>query len=223
MARYLNEKQRAKESCRKRFAEADQLAFSVVGSLSIHRDMRRDALIADGADPTAVLAERVGGIRDMLTDMFNPSPMAGKVLSNEENPFDPEDPDAVPASWSVGVLKAAVWDLWRDYGEWPSREVLTDRLSTWLNVTKENARAVLTASYADPWLDQHFRIGAPIFGDGVYDTHDESRWYICDIAEAFFQEQMFQWRKLLDDDGVVYLVGLVSFADVNRNFWQLPA
>jgi hypothetical protein len=218
--RYLTPKEQEQKARRDRFENAEVVALSAVTSLNQRRDHKRSVLLARGDDPSVVIAGRVAEITDLLVRMFNPEPAYGQHFELDPNPF--EHDDAENSRQYVPVLLAVVWELWRDYQEWPDGSQIADRLVTWLNVPAKEARQVVTASLRDPWRGQRFN-AEPAPGLNSMAPPEEYRWYIHDIGEAYFQEELFQWRKLLADECVPYQVPFVSFASENRQFWRLPA
>lgn len=222
MSGYLSQRERQQVECRARFDRADELARSVVASLAMKRSQRRDHLRKNGTDPEAVLAERIGHMTDVLHQHFAPHGVRGFRLTGEPNPFD--DDSTLDAADFVPHFKAAVWELWRDYSEWPDGHQVVDRLATWLGITTEQARKIELAARSYRWKGQHFEAEPATFA-GTLTTARllDYRWYFTDVAEAYFQEELYQWFQLLEDDGYVYRASATGFAHDHRKFWRLPA
>lgn len=212
--------QRDADAVNARFEAADVIGLRAIATLEKRRGEKRSRLIDDLVDPDTVLGERLDSIREMFINRCDPAGTAGKRIGEVTDPFS-SDAD-IDARVFVPLLKAAIWELYRDYHEWPDGHTLRERLVTWLNVTSANAERVVFAVAADPYLGQTFGYAHPNPNAGVV-LPDEARWFISDVNEAYFQEELFQWRTLLGDDGVMFRVPFTLFASGTPEFWRIPA
>ncbi|MDP1793771.1 MAG: hypothetical protein Q8K63_06495 [Acidimicrobiales bacterium] len=99
------------------------------------------------------------------------------------------------------LVASVVWDLWRDYGEWPKWRQVVDRYIAEYGAFSDEASEAAVAAANKP--------GSGVFAvrpaneDAQNRSHAHHRW-ILSVDRMIHEERRWRWAQALGDDGVAY-------------------
>jgi hypothetical protein len=113
------------------------------------------------------------------------------------------------------VTKAVVWELWRDFGEWPNWYQVSSRISTWLDTDFSDSSAIAGSSKFHIENETGIVIEHPWHLRRENKRHDIATWLwrLDTYEEVLLQERICQWRILLGEDGLRYRTPLAHLLE----------
>jgi hypothetical protein len=119
------------------------------------------------------------------------------------------------------IVRAVVWELWRDYHEWPGWRDVACRLMTWLDIDFQEGS----------WLAGDFGRHTDRGNTGLIVEHpyhlrppnrtrsDSARhlWRTASFEDMVHQERLYQWRIVLGEDGLRYRTPVTILLDDLRD------
>jgi hypothetical protein len=192
-----------------RFAMLSDMAATAVSEVALTRANRRLSCYEAG-DTAAEVDELSADTLDALRSELRRFKVWPFRWRNWHDAFDPVRLDDLR---EPALVRAAVWDLWRDYEDWPTWRQVVDRLVTSLGISSADASDAVVVAASTPDTGVH----------AVYPSHLFSRVHRCDdmadfrwiIEEDFMAEEetKYQWRALLGEDGLRYRTAITLLMD----------
>ena len=203
-------KHRRAELCALRFEVAAAQAENAVESVRCERLERRIELHEQGltfAEIDARMADQIAAVREVLPS-FTEWPMRSQHWGSA---WRGQRYDEAMRSM-MSVTKAVVWELWRDFGEWPSWHDVTSRISTWLDTDFSDSSAIAGTAKLHNENRTGIVIEHPWHLRRENQRHDIATWLwrLDSYEEMALQERIYQWRIVLGDDGVRYRTPLAA-------------
>ena len=206
-------KQRRDEMCALRFDLATAQAENAVAQVSADRWQRRLQLRHEGftcGEIDARMADEIAAVREVLP-MFTEWPMRSRNWGDDWR--GKQYNEAMEDMMSV--TRAVVWELWHDFGEWPSWYPVASRISTWLDTDLSDSSMIAEVpQYHDTHptgitIEHPYHLRPP----SKRPTVARWAWRLDSYEQMVLQERIFQWRIVLGDDGLRYRTPLASLLE----------
>lgn len=126
---------------------------------------------------------------------------------------DPFDPDRMEDSRNPAFVRAVVWELYRDFNEWPTWREVCRRLVSLLEIGAEQASDAAIGATKDEDTGVRAVFPSHMFARS-HRCDDMADWrWILTADEMVLEEVRYQWRLLLGEDGLKYRTALTLLMD----------